>query len=103
MHDWWIKDRIEQGQFKVEWSKGKHSLSDYFSKKHPSSHHKAVRPIYNYEPGVSPTSLQGCIEILDQAHNTKSKHTVMNCLDTHQQAIKDEPLRLANQITAMSF
>ena len=32
MHDWWIKDRIEQGQFKVERSKGKHSLSDYFSK-----------------------------------------------------------------------
>ena len=52
MHDWWMIDRIEQGQFTVELSKGKHYLSDYFTKRHPSTHHKKVRPIYNYEPGV---------------------------------------------------
>ena len=104
MHDWWIKDRIEQGQFKVEWSKGKHSLSDYFSKKHPSSHHKAVRPIYNYEPGVSPTSLQGCIEILDRAHSANnSKRTVISRLDTEERAIKDPNLRLANLLLDKAF
>ena len=42
MHDWWMIDRIEQGQFTVEWRKGKHSLSDYFTKRHPSTHHKNV-------------------------------------------------------------
>ena len=29
MHDWWMIDQIEQGQFTVERSKGKHSLTDY--------------------------------------------------------------------------
>ena len=69
MQDWWMIYRIEQEKSTVEWSKGKHSLSDYFTKLHPSTHHKKVRHIYNYEPGVSTTSLQGCVEILEQAHN----------------------------------
>ena len=81
MHDWCMIDRIEQGQFIVEWSKGKHSLSDYFTKRHPSTHHKKVRSIYNYEPGVSPTSLQGCIEILKKAHNLNKHTRALNCLN----------------------
>ena len=82
MHDWWMIDRIEQGQFTVEWIKGKQSLSDYFTKRRPSTHHKKVRPIYNYEPSVSPTSLQGCIEILEQAHNLNKPTRALNCLNT---------------------
>ena len=82
MHDWWMIDRIEQGKLTVEWIKGKHSLSDYFTKIHPSTHHKKVRPIYNYKPGVSPTSLQGCIEILEQAHNLNKPTRHLNCLNT---------------------
>ena len=82
MHDWWMIDRTEQGQFTVEWSKGKHSLSDYFTKRHPSTHHKKVQSIYNYEPCVSPTSLQGCIEILEQAHNFNKPTCALNCLNT---------------------
>ena len=82
MHDWWMIDRIEQGQFTVECSKGKHSLSDYFTKHHPSTHHKKARPIYNYKPGVSPTSLQGCIEILEQAHNLSKPTRALKYLST---------------------
>ena len=82
MHDWWMFDRIEQGQFTVEWSKRNHSLSYYFTKRHPSIHHKKVRPIYNNEPGVSPTSLQGCIEILKQAHKLNKPTRALTCLNT---------------------
>ena len=82
MHDWWMIDRIEQGQFIVEWSKGKHFISDYFTKRHPSTHQKKLRTIYNYEPGVSPTSLQGFIEILEQAHNLNKPTRALNCLNT---------------------
>ena len=82
MHDWWMNDRIEQGQFTVEWSKGNHSLSDYFTKRHPSTQHKNVRPIYNYEPGMSPTSLQGWIEILEHAHNLNKPTHALNCLNS---------------------
>ena len=82
MHDWWMIDQIEQVQFTVEWSKGKQFLSYYFTKCHTSTHHKKLRPIYNYEPGVSPTSLQWCIEILGQAHYLNKPTLALNCLNT---------------------
>ena len=64
---WWLIDRIDQKQFKVSWHPGKLSISDYFTKHHPASHHQLVRPIYLYVKGQSPSTLQGCIEILQQA------------------------------------
>ena len=71
MRFWWLVDRCEQNQFKVYWSPGKYSLADYFTKHHPSSHHQLVRPIYLYEKGKSPNSIQGCVEILRRAHTAQ--------------------------------
>ena len=68
MRFWWLVDRCEQNQFKVYWSPGRYSLADYFTKHHPASHHQLVRPIYLYEKGKSPNSIQGCVEILRRAH-----------------------------------
>jgi hypothetical protein len=34
MRYWWMKDRIHQGQFDLNWSPGKFNLADYFTK-HP--------------------------------------------------------------------
>ena len=64
MRFYWLKDRAEQGQFDIKWVPGKYNLADYFTKHHPGSHHRKVRPIYLYEEGRSPTTMQGCIEIL---------------------------------------
>ena len=64
MRFYWLKDRAEQGQFDIKWVPGKYNLADYFTKHHPGSHHRKVRPIYLYEEGKSPTTMQGCIEIL---------------------------------------
>ena len=63
MRFYWIVDRVKQGQFKVYWERGITNLADYFTKKHPASHHKKVRPIYTYNQH-SPSSLQGCIKLL---------------------------------------
>ena len=64
MRFYWLKDRAEQGQFDIKWVPGRYNLADYFTKHHPGSHHRKVRPIYLYEEGRSPTTMQGCIEIL---------------------------------------
>ena len=42
----WVRDRVRQGQFDVYWREGGHNLADYFTKDHPASHHKAMRPYF---------------------------------------------------------
>ena len=61
---YWLQDRVEQGEFRVFWAPGKYNLADYFTKYHSPATHRKLRPIYTYMKGKSPTSLQGCIEIL---------------------------------------
>jgi hypothetical protein len=46
MRFYWIKDRVNQGEFQVHWSKGDGNLADYFTKHHPPSHHIQMRPTY---------------------------------------------------------
>jgi hypothetical protein len=65
MRFYWLQDRVEQGQFRIFWAPGKINLADYQSKVQPTSVHKAVRPIYLYVEGKSPTILQGCYKILE--------------------------------------
>jgi hypothetical protein len=46
MHFYWIKDRVQQGQFNVYWGRGYQNLADYFTKHHSPAHHKRMREIY---------------------------------------------------------
>ena len=46
MRYWWMKDRINQGQFNLIWALGKFNLADYFTKHHPPWHHRNMR--YRY-------------------------------------------------------
>lgn len=60
----WIKDRVEQKQFALEWAPGILNLADYPTKHHSGKHHKQVRPIYLNIKNRSPSTMQGCIKIL---------------------------------------
>jgi hypothetical protein len=42
----WIRDKVDQGQFKVIWSPGKTNLADYFTKIHPNAHHLLYRKFF---------------------------------------------------------
>jgi hypothetical protein len=42
----WIRDRIQQGYFKILWQAGKDNAADYFTKVHPPAHHRRRRHIY---------------------------------------------------------
>ena len=53
MRFYWVRDRVRQNQFKIFWRRGKSNLADYFTKHHPTSHHRAMRPIYLHEPTES--------------------------------------------------
>jgi hypothetical protein len=46
MRFYWIRDRIEQGQFIVHWKPCKTNQADYFTKHHPPAHHQALRYTY---------------------------------------------------------
>ena len=40
----WLRCRDAQGQFWYYWRPGTQNLADYFTKHHPATHHKSVRP-----------------------------------------------------------
>jgi hypothetical protein len=44
MHFHWQRCRNAQGRFRYYWRPGTQNLADYFTKNHPTSHHKSVRP-----------------------------------------------------------
>ena len=71
MRWYWVKDRIEQGQFKLLWAPGNTNFADYYSKHHSPTHHRITRPIWLHESN-SPTDMQGCIKIL-QSRDSRLK------------------------------
>ena len=68
---YWQRNRVEQGEFNVFWAPGKDNLADYYTKYHSPATHRRLRPIYTYIEGKSPTTLQGCVEILTRTDRPK--------------------------------
>ena len=58
-----IQDRVNQGHFLICWATGKMNLADYFTKHHPVSHHKLMRPFYVHKASYmfQQAPVQGCI------------------------------------------
>ena len=53
MRFYWIQDRIKMGHFHVFWRPGSENLADYWTKHHPTAHHREMRPvILNSKPNV---------------------------------------------------
>ena len=46
MRFYWLRDRENQSQFNLYWSKGENNLADYFTKHHPAKHHEKMRRLY---------------------------------------------------------
>ena len=60
----WMRDRCQRGQFRVYWESAETNLADYPTKKHSPTHHRKVRPIYTHIEGLSPSTMQGCVNII---------------------------------------
>jgi hypothetical protein len=68
MHVYWIKDRVQQGQFNVYWGLGYQNLADYFTKHHSPADHKRMHDIYMHvdehpvnRKGIQDSALRGCV------------------------------------------
>jgi hypothetical protein len=46
MRFYWVKDRVEKGEFLIYWARGKDNLADYFTKHHSPAHHRLMRSRY---------------------------------------------------------
>ena len=44
----WLQDKENQRFFKVFWDKGKNNGADYFTKHHPTVHHRQIRASKTY-------------------------------------------------------
>jgi hypothetical protein len=70
MRHHWLKDCIARKQFNLCWAPGKANRADYFSKHHPSSHHKIMRPQHLQRPqgNALTTHMRGCVAPSDYIH-----------------------------------
>jgi hypothetical protein len=46
MRFYWVRDRVDQKQFRVYWAPGRTNLGDYYSKHHSPAHHLHMRPVH---------------------------------------------------------
>jgi hypothetical protein len=73
----WVADAVEQGKFDIKYYPGKENLTDYQSKHHLGTHHKAVRPWYLHQPTSihklprtsKPSTLKGCVGTLPDGYH----------------------------------
>ena len=45
----WLRDYVNKKQFKVTWGKGATNQADYFTKHHPTIHHRRQRPHFIHD------------------------------------------------------
>jgi hypothetical protein len=73
MRFYWVRDRVRQGQFNIYWKKGALNQADYYSKCHPTSHHRQVRSSYLYDAKDPNKNYFECLQ--DNDTNTKALDT----------------------------
>ena len=53
----WIRDRVKQRHFTIEWRRGTDNLADYFTKEHPLRHFRNMRSFFVTDPSDQPMRL----------------------------------------------
>jgi hypothetical protein len=78
MRFYWVRDRVEQDQFQIFWAPGRTHFADYFTKHHPPSHHKPMRPIIlgHNTAAEALAYLQGCVKAVTGPTGTIRPPTV---------------------------
>ena len=75
MRFYWLRDRVEQGQFHIYWAPGSLNLADYFTKQHSPSHQLCLGPLYLHKP-TSPADMKGCVKLISLPQS--SVHKLIN-------------------------
>ena len=61
----WMKDRVKRNIFTIRWKAAQTNLGHYPTKPHTPTHHRIMRPICTYQNNQSPSTMQGCVNILE--------------------------------------
>ena len=66
MRFFWVRDRVQQNHFNINWKKGAVNRADYFTKHHSAAHHQRTRPLYVSESSSTVNSIlhfnmRGCV------------------------------------------
>jgi hypothetical protein len=74
MRFYWVRNRVEQGHFRIYWAPGVKNIADYFTKHHSPAHHCYMRPLILKElhPSCVPEYMQGCAETRVPSQVTQS-------------------------------
>ena len=78
MRFYWIKDRVNQGEFIVHWSKSEGNLADYFTKHHPPSHHIRMRPTYLHAAHAALDTEPDCKGVLIRDFQSRIRETTQD-------------------------
>jgi hypothetical protein len=74
MRFYWIQDRVRQGQFLVYCQKGADNMGEYFTKHHPTTHHRQIRATHLHDPAPTTNAavrfLQGYVHLPPGSHET---------------------------------
>ena len=60
----WVRDRVDQNHFRINWERGSVNRADYFTKHHAPAHHKRMRPLYVTDSQINSITehdMRGCI------------------------------------------
>lgn len=83
MRFYWIQDRIKMGHFHVFWRPGSENLADYWTKHHPTAHHREMRPvILNSKPRVKFSGVVNCAMTESRSSPSHRHLHPRGCVDT---------------------
>ena len=60
----WLRDGTNRNQFHIHWESGETNFADHHTKHQPITHHRTNRPMHAHVEGESPSSLQGCVDVM---------------------------------------
>jgi hypothetical protein len=69
-----VRDRVQQGQFRIYWGLGKLNLADYYTKHHAATHHQVMRSKYLYMGSQNTAN----VSILDSI--AQAMHALRGCV-----------------------
>ena len=80
----WIRDRVHQGHFRVQWRRGENNLADFFTKALPTKTHQALMSLLVHTPRAKTTKFQTphAQRAAAWSHNMTTKAQLRGCVDT---------------------
>jgi len=97
MRFYWVRDRVQQGQFIIYWAPGSINLADYYTKHHSPAHHRKMRATYLHTPNAAnivvklstgQSALRGCVDSHVTHLDAHATHTGILRQDTHAQPLR---------------